>query len=71
MPNPVVHFEIKGKDAKKLQDFYGKLFQWKIDANNPIQYSLVKTGVEGGIGGGISKMDEQSPTSLFMLKWMI
>ncbi len=53
MPNPVTHFEIIGKDEKKLQDFYGKLFGWHIDANNPTNYGLVDTHTEKGIGGGI------------------
>ena len=53
MPNPVVHFEIEGKDGPKLQKFYADLFDWKIDANNPMNYGLVQNGGEG-IDGGIS-----------------
>ena len=59
MASPVVHFEITGKDAKKLQDFYGKLFDWKIDADNPMSYGMVEAG-EGGIGGGIAATDDGS-----------
>jgi hypothetical protein len=36
MPNPVTHFEIVGKDGKKLQEFYASLFGWAVDANNPM-----------------------------------
>jgi len=53
MANPVTWFEVSGKDGKKLQDFYGKLFEWKIDANNPMNYGMlqdVKEGIAGGIG---------------------
>jgi hypothetical protein len=53
MPNPVVHFEIEGKDGPKLQKFYADLFGWKIDANNPLNYGLVQNGGEG-IDGGIA-----------------
>ena len=54
MASKVVHFEIHGKDGKKLQQFYASLFGWKVDANNPMQYGMV--GAEqGGIGGGITK----------------
>ncbi len=53
MAQPVVHFEVLGKDGKKLQEFYGKLFDWKVDANNPMQYGMV-AGSDGGIGGGIA-----------------
>lgn len=53
MSNPVVHFEILGKDGKQLQEYYANLFGWKINADNPMAYGLVQAG-EGGIGGGIS-----------------
>jgi predicted enzyme related to lactoylglutathione lyase len=49
----VTHFEIIGKEAKKLQDFYAGLFGWQIDANNPMEYGIVSP-TENGIGGGIS-----------------
>jgi hypothetical protein len=39
---PVVHFEITGKDGKRLQEFYTKLFDWHIDADNLLQ--LFETG---------------------------
>ena len=32
MGQPVVHFEVIGKDGEKLQRFYGELFDWEIDA---------------------------------------
>jgi predicted enzyme related to lactoylglutathione lyase len=51
MPNPIVHFEIQSKDPKAIQDFYGKLFDWHIDDNNPWDYGMVDTHSEGGIGG--------------------
>ena len=58
MGQPVVHFEIIGKDGKKLIDYYSELFGWEIDANNPMGYGVVQrdgnTNAEGiGIGGGI------------------
>ena len=52
MGKKVVHFEIIGKDGKKLQDFYSQLFDWKIDANNPMSYGMVDPG-DAGLGGGI------------------
>jgi predicted enzyme related to lactoylglutathione lyase len=30
MPNPIMHFEIIGKDALKLQKFYADVFHWKL-----------------------------------------
>ena len=32
MGQPVVHFEIIGKDGDKLQGYYGELFGWTFDA---------------------------------------
>ncbi len=63
MPNPVVHFEIAGRDGKKLQDFYSRIFGWKVDANNPMSYGMVDNsgqGINGGISGG-----EANPHAIF------
>jgi predicted enzyme related to lactoylglutathione lyase len=59
MGQPVVHFEVIGKDAKKLQSYYSELFGWEVDAENPLNYGSVpregNTNTEGaGIGGGIA-----------------
>ena len=59
MGYPVVHFEVIGKDGGKLQRYYAQLFDWQIDANNPLSYGTVpregNTNAEGaGIGGGIA-----------------
>jgi predicted enzyme related to lactoylglutathione lyase len=53
VPNPVVHFEIIGTDAPKLQKFYGDLFAWNVNADNEFQYGMVEPGGERGINGGI------------------
>lgn len=52
MGAPIVHFEIMGSDGAALQQFYRDLFEWKIDANNPMDYGVVDKE-EGGIGGGV------------------
>jgi uncharacterized protein len=59
MGQPVVHFEVIGKDGEKLQSYYAELFGWEIDANNPMKYGIVQrdgnTNAEGvGIGGGVA-----------------
>jgi len=58
MGQPVLHFEVIGKDGKKLQRYYSELFGWEIDSNNPMDYGIVpregNTNAEGvGIGGGV------------------
>ena len=62
MPNPIVHWEISGKDGAKLQDFYGKMFDWKINSDNPMNYGIVETGGTGGINGGIFGSKEGAPS---------
>jgi predicted enzyme related to lactoylglutathione lyase len=67
MGNPVVHFEIIGRNPQELRSFYGFLFEWEFDTNAPVaksvsepgQYGFVDryatddgTGIPGGIGGG-------------------
>lgn len=65
MGNRVVHFEIVGKDAIRLQKFYSELFDWKIaEPSGPETgfYGLVDeatSGLPGGIGqepGGGSRV---------------
>jgi len=63
MPNPVVHWEISGKDGKKSQEFYSRLFDWNVDANNPMNYGIVTAGPDGGIGGGIGAAQQGTASS--------
>src|SRR5438067_1476408 len=58
MGQPVVHFEIVGRAAEKLRDYYSSLFGWEFDADNPMNYGIVQrdanVNAEGvGIGGGV------------------
>jgi predicted enzyme related to lactoylglutathione lyase len=61
MGQPVVHFEVIGKDGDKLKNYYSELFGWEIDSNNPMGYGMVSRegnlapdgeGIGGGIGTG-------------------
>jgi predicted enzyme related to lactoylglutathione lyase len=59
MGQPVVHFEVIGKDGPKLQSYYAELFGWEINADNPMKYGTVQregnTNADGaGIGGGVA-----------------
>jgi len=54
MAHPVTHFEVNARDAKAARKFYGDLFGWKIDTNNPMDYGMVSAAGPGhSIGGGI------------------
>ena len=61
MGQPVVHFEVVGRDGDKLQSYYSELFDWKIDSDNPMNYGMVdgkdnKTADNNvGIGGGVGQ----------------
>jgi predicted enzyme related to lactoylglutathione lyase len=67
MGQPVVHFEVIGKDPAGLRDYYGELFGWEFDTSSPVSeavsepmnYGFVDgnttsdgTGIPGGVGGG-------------------
>ena len=69
MTRPVVHFEIHGKNGRKLQEFYKELFGWEIDANNPMNYGRVSPGIGGpeeGIGGGITSSDSAPMVTIYV-----
>jgi uncharacterized protein len=67
MAQPVVHFEIIGKNPESLRSYYGELFGWRFDTSSrvaeavsePGNYGFVSgittddgTGIPGGVGGG-------------------
>ena len=42
-----IQFEVVGKDQKALQGFYGKLFDWSFDTNNPTAYGMTDRAEPG------------------------
>jgi predicted enzyme related to lactoylglutathione lyase len=63
MGQPVVHFEILGRDGPALRSYYTDLFGWKFDNSAPMDYGTVDgkdNGSEGNmsIGGGIGSAPE-------------
>jgi predicted enzyme related to lactoylglutathione lyase len=59
MPQPVVHFEIVGRDGERLQAYYSELFGWEIQTYGQ-GYGLIPreghTNPDGiGIGGGVAQ----------------
>ena len=65
MAQPVVHFEILGRDPTRLRQFYGELFGWSFETEGPAAKEVVGDygfvaptmnsegyGIPGGIGGG-------------------
>ncbi len=67
MPNPVTHFEVIGKNGKALQEFYKTVFDWHVDADNPMNYGLIDTHSDGkGIGGGIGEAGQEMPGASYV-----
>ncbi len=59
MGQPVVHFEIIARDADAIRSYYGDLFEWEYDADNPVNYAVVRReDDDAGIGGGIGAAPE-------------
>jgi uncharacterized protein len=61
MGQPVVHFEVIGKDGDMLQSYYSDLFGWEINTDNEMKYGVVTregntledgSGIGGGVAGG-------------------
>jgi predicted enzyme related to lactoylglutathione lyase len=67
MTQPVIHFEVLGPDAKALQDYYSSLFDWKINADNPMNYGMVEPG-QGGIAGGVGGSPDGKPAVTFYVE---
>lgn len=67
MGQPVVHFEIIGRDPEQLRGYFGELFGWQFATGGPVAESVSEAGnygftegaaegegvgIPGGIGGG-------------------
>jgi len=61
MGQPVVHFEIIGRDGAKLRSYYGDLFGWRFSVFEEMNYATVDRaenltpdgiGIGGGVGQG-------------------
>jgi predicted enzyme related to lactoylglutathione lyase len=67
MGQPVLHFEVIGRDPANLRTYYNDLFGWEFDTSGPVSeavsergsYGFVNrnttsdgTGIPGGVGGG-------------------
>lgn len=62
----VVHWEVQAKNPVKQQQFFGSLFGWKIDANNPMSYGLVSSGGRSAIDGGIGSTDDKPRVTVYV-----
>lgn len=58
MPNPIVYFEVLGRDRAQLEDFYRAAFDWQLTPAGD-NYSHVAPG--SGINGGIGRSMDGGP----------
>jgi uncharacterized protein len=64
MGQPVLHFEVIGKDGETLRSYYSEMFGWEFgDPLGPTNYAVVQregnTAPDGaGIGGGVGTAPE-------------
>jgi uncharacterized protein len=68
-PHPVVHVEILGADAPRLQRFYKELFGWPITLN-PVGYGYVPVAPTAPVQltGGIGASPQAKPLVIFYVK---
>jgi predicted enzyme related to lactoylglutathione lyase len=61
MSNPVIFFEVVGRDGEALRAFYRELFGWNIsDVPGEMDYGMVASG-DAGIEGGIGATPDGGP----------
>jgi hypothetical protein len=66
MGNPFVHVELNTNDVDKAKDFYGKLFDWKLQDESMGDFMYTMVGVGEGTGGGMLKQMMPGAPSAWM-----
>jgi predicted enzyme related to lactoylglutathione lyase len=74
----VVHFEIPMDDADRARDFYGSVFDWRIQPMEGFDYTIVVTTpvdeqtqtptVPGAINGGMRSRRDETPSPLLVIQ---
>jgi len=77
MPQPIVHFEVIGKNPAKLRSFYSGLFDWEFDTDSPFAPAIsdaddylfvtAPTTADGrdiGIPGGVGGGENFTPHTI-------
>lgn len=67
MANPFVHIELNSTDLAKSKEFYGKLFDWKLQdmpMSDGTNYTTI--GVGEGTGGGMMQNPVPGEPSMWL-----
>ena len=64
------HLEIAGRNGNALEEFYAKLFGWKIERQNPggFDYGMIPSGEAGDLTIGIRHEPEGEAQVIFHLE---
>jgi len=62
---PVVHWELTARDAEKLRDFYGQLFNWQIGDGAVMRIPPGIGGPQPGPGGSL-RQGERTGVTLYI-----
>lgn len=63
---PVVHWEIRARDAGKMSDFYANMFNWDIGAEGRLRQISPGIGAPETITGHILEDRESSGVTLYI-----
>ena len=66
MANPFVHVELASTDVGKAKNFYGKLFDWKLEDSDMDGFTYTMVGVGEGTGGGMMKHPMPGAPSMWL-----
>jgi predicted enzyme related to lactoylglutathione lyase len=67
MANPFVHVELSSTDVGKAKQFYGQLFDWKMeDMPMPGGHAYTLIGVGDGTGGGMMQQMMPGAPSMWL-----
>jgi predicted enzyme related to lactoylglutathione lyase len=68
MTRPVVAFQIRGRDPKKLADFYKELFGWVMNSDNPMGIISIEPGIGGPLPGPGGFLLPGEPTTILFVQ---
>ncbi len=57
---PIQHLEISATDPNAAAEFYSKVFGWKIEVEESMNY-VQFAAEEGGVGGAFTEVSDENP----------
>ena len=67
MTGRVIHFEIPIDDDERGVAFYEQAFGWSLQRFGPVEYWTTTAGEGDGIGGALTKRNEDVPSLMFYI----